>query len=194
MYRSFTVSTAPASEPVTTAEAKTHLRVSGSDEDTYIDSLVTSARQWVELYTGLALITQTITEKWDDFPCEREAIPLRIAPVIGSLSITYKATDGTNTTWSSSEYLTSLAMPEPIIAPAQGYYYPTPIAEIAAVSIQYSAGYGAASAVPKAIKQAILLLVGDMYEQRQDTVKQLPTAAERLLQPFKREIAWQKAI
>lgn len=194
MYRSFTVSTAPASEPVTTAEAKTHLRVSGSDEDTYIDSLVTSARQWVELYTGLALITQTITEKWDDFPCEREVIPLRIAPVIGSLSITYKATDGTNTTWSSSEYVTSLAMPEPIIAPAQGYYYPTPIAEIAAVSIQYSAGYGAASAVPKAIKQAILLLVGDMYEQRQDTVKQLPTAAERLLQPFKREIAWQKAI
>ncbi len=194
MYRSFTVSTAPASEPITTAEAKTHLRVSGSDEDSYIDSLVTAARQWVELYTGLALITQTITEKWDDFPSGSNPIELRIAPVIGSLSITYKADDGTTTTWASSEYVTSLALPVPIVAPAQGYYYPSPILELAAVTLSYSAGYGAAAAVPKAIKQAILLLVGDMYEQRQDSVKQLPTTAERLLQPFKREIAWQKAI
>jgi len=49
----------PASEPVTLAEAKTHLRVDGSAEDTLIASLIITSRLHVEAGLGLALVTQS---------------------------------------------------------------------------------------------------------------------------------------
>ena len=49
--------TAPASEPLTTSEAKAHLKVSGSSEDAYIDSLVKASRTSIEKYLNRALIT-----------------------------------------------------------------------------------------------------------------------------------------
>lgn len=53
--------TDPDIEPVTLAEMKLHLRAYGSDtsEDALISSLITSAREWVEQYTGRALIDQS---------------------------------------------------------------------------------------------------------------------------------------
>lgn len=50
---------APAEEPVTLAEAKAHLRVSGTDEDAYIDALVKAARGRAESLTRRQLITAT---------------------------------------------------------------------------------------------------------------------------------------
>ena len=64
------VTTAPAVEPVSTADAKTHLRIpaSATSEDSYIDALVTAARLYVEEYTERKLITQTVTEYRDALP------------------------------------------------------------------------------------------------------------------------------
>ena len=49
-----TLQTAPASEPVTRDEAKTHCRVIGTADDSYVDSLITAARLYVERRTGRA--------------------------------------------------------------------------------------------------------------------------------------------
>lgn len=51
-----------------------------------------------------------------------------------------------------------------------------------AASAIFTAGYDAASAIPAPIKQAMLLTIADMYDNRTDYVKRLPTAAEYLLQ------------
>jgi hypothetical protein len=53
--------TEPSIEPVTLAEMKRHLRafMSVTDDDDDITNLIVAAREWVEDYTGRALIDQT---------------------------------------------------------------------------------------------------------------------------------------
>lgn len=85
--------TAPTTEPVTTAEAKTHLRVTTSDDDTYIGTLITVARRHVETITGRALINQTWDYFLDNFPPgDKIVIPL---PRLSSVT-TVKYTDKDN--------------------------------------------------------------------------------------------------
>lgn len=48
--------TPATTEPVTLAEAKEHLRVIHSDDDALITAQITSARELVELETGVALV------------------------------------------------------------------------------------------------------------------------------------------
>lgn len=51
--------TAPAKEPTTLDEAKSHLRVDGADDNALIGALITTARQLAERETKRAFITQT---------------------------------------------------------------------------------------------------------------------------------------
>ena len=59
-----------STEAITTEEAKTHLRVDISDDDTYIDSLVKVAREYCENYTRKALAQKTLELILDKFPCK----------------------------------------------------------------------------------------------------------------------------
>ena len=71
-YRSLSRTTEAVIEPVTLAEAKAHLRVDISDDDTYISALIKGAREWVEDYLDCSLITQQFTVRMDNFPTEIE--------------------------------------------------------------------------------------------------------------------------
>src|SRR5665213_2622204 len=59
---------APTIEPMTLTGAKVGLRVDTSDEDDLISNLITAAREYVELRTQLALMTQTWVLQLDRFP------------------------------------------------------------------------------------------------------------------------------
>jgi uncharacterized phiE125 gp8 family phage protein len=61
------VTTAPTSEPITRDEAKSFLRVDISDDDTLIDNLIQSAREFCEEYTGRTLINTTYKLSLDGF-------------------------------------------------------------------------------------------------------------------------------
>lgn len=178
------VTSAPASEPLTTAEAKTHLRVDTSDDDTYIDTLVASARQWVENYTDLALVTQTITEYFDAFPVTGH-FELTKSPVSSITSISYLDANGDSQTWDSANYRTDLIQKPARIAPIYGGSYPTTYNTQNAITVVYVAGYGAASAVPAAIKHAIKLLLAEMYEMRINHPKNGSDAVKRLLDGYR---------
>ena len=55
-----------------------------------------------------------------------------------------------------------------------------------AIEIKFDCGYGSSSSdVPDAIKQAILLIVGKMYELREDSVSRLPKASEYILDSYR---------
>ena len=73
--------TAPAAEPVTLVEAKTHLRLDTSSDDTYVSALITAARERVELFLRRALITQVFEFAVDDFPAYDRAIDLPRPPL-----------------------------------------------------------------------------------------------------------------
>ncbi len=53
------VTSAPAVEPLTVAEAKAHLRVDHTSDDSYIESLIKAARVTCENFQNRAYITQT---------------------------------------------------------------------------------------------------------------------------------------
>lgn len=157
--------TAPATEPLTTAEAKSHLRVTGSGDDTYIAALVTAARQLAEQQLSRALITQT----WDLLlPCWPERSVL--IPMAGVTAITHaKYYDAANVqqTWSASLYEVALAGVLAELAPVYGQAWPQVYTRLEAIEIRFVAGYADAAAVPAAIKQWMLLQIGHMYEHRE---------------------------
>lgn len=158
--------TAPATEPVSLTEAKAHLRVTSTDEDTVITALIVSAREAVEHELARALISQTLEKTLDMFP---DAIELPHPPVQSITSVKYLDTDGVEQTLSSTSYtLDNASDSRPAwLTPAYGYDWPHTYAEVNAVRVRYLAGWANAAAVPQAIKQWMLLNIGHWYENRE---------------------------
>lgn len=164
---SLSVVTAAAADPVSVAEAKVHLRVDGADEDAHITSLVTAATKYCEAVMDRAFVTQTLRLSLPCWPASGEIFVPR-APLVSVSSITYVDSGGTSRTWGASNYQVDTYHLPGRIVPAYGVSFPTLRTEtVNPVTIQYVAGYGAAAAVPQPIKQAILLLTGHWYENRE---------------------------
>jgi uncharacterized phiE125 gp8 family phage protein len=141
-------------------------------EDTYIETLITAARELCEDYQNRAYITRTYTYTMDEWPCEN-IIELPMPPLLTVTSIIYTTSNGTATTWDTAEYEIDVAGFVGRISPSYGYSWPSEtLQNTQGISIVYTAGYGAtASAVPAKVKHAIKILVGELYENREDTDK-----------------------
>lgn len=160
-----------------------------STEDDLINSLITAARQHVENILRRALITQT-WELWlDDFP-SRNYIEIPLPPLqTTSFTIKYYDTADTEATWAATNYLIDVkSEPGRAVLNYNCQFPSTVLRDANAVCVTFVAGYGAAAAVPKAIKQAILLIIGHLYEHREaaieKTLTELPMAVESLLFPY----------
>jgi len=160
--------TGTVTELITTAQAKAHLRVDISDDDTLIDTLVTAARMHVEMHTGRSFAQHTYRA---DIPNFNDAIVLPHRPIQSITSIQYYNTD-------SPEALTTLAanvynLNSETIYRNYGMDWPTAWAiRPDAISITYATGYldnasPRAATFPEAIRQAVYLIVGDLYENRE---------------------------
>lgn len=187
--------TAPAREPIDLASAKVHLRVDTDDENTLIDGLIKSAREYVESATGRALLTQTWDLKLDGFWCG--ALELPKAPVSAITSITYLDMNGASQTWASANYLTDLpAGPKASkarITTAYAVVAPSTYDVMNAVTVRFVCGYGSSGdRVPAALRQAMLLLIGHWYQAREAVVVgvgiggvTVPLTVDQLLWPYK---------
>jgi uncharacterized phiE125 gp8 family phage protein len=176
----------PAVEPVALAEAKAQCRVLHNAEDSLIDGLIPAARQYAEEYTRRAFITQTWEVRLRAFPSGRIYLPR--APLLAVESIGY--TDGAGAPQTVASFLQVAHPSRPYVAPAYGAEWPIARDVEDAVTVRFTAGYGPAPAdVPRAIRQAILVLVADMYAHRESVttgtiVAEMPTA-KRLLSLFR---------
>jgi uncharacterized phiE125 gp8 family phage protein len=181
--------TAPAAEPVTTAEAKAHLRILHSSEDALIDRYVKSARAHVENTISRAIITQTWRLTLPAFPSGRE-IEIPRPPLVSISSVTYYDTDGASQTLASSEYhVLTGGITGRIERKASVTRWPSTERRGDAVAITYVAGYGASgSAVPEDLRNAVLMMAEHFYFNRGETAEtnlvKNPVAADHLLRPY----------
>ncbi|HMR01762.1 MAG TPA: head-tail connector protein [Candidatus Competibacter phosphatis] len=179
--------TAPAEEPMTTAEAKSHLRVDSSSEDALIDAYVAAARSFYEEAIWRALITQTWALRLEQWPWG-DSILLPRPPLQSVTSITYVDSDGDTNTMSSGDYTVYAQDPGRVWL---GYSKSWPSATLRpgpAITITFVAGYGDAEDVQEIDKQAVRLILGHFYENREEVVAipgislaQLPMAAQSII-------------
>ena len=164
--------TPPATEPISVLQAKDHLREDGSDQDDVIERLISAARRKVERDSWRVLVTQTWDVFYDSFPPPGCSLVLPKPPLQSVTSVKYHDADGTTeTTLAGSTYIVDAASEPGRIALHDGEEWPSDTLRPAnGVEVRIVAGYGAASAVPDHLVQAMLLLIGHWYEQREAAI------------------------
>ncbi|NBQ69143.1 MAG: hypothetical protein EBU46_10035 [Nitrosomonadaceae bacterium] len=185
-----TVTTPPATEPVTLAEMKLHSRIDGLEDDDLVNGLITAARMHLEQAANMKLITQTLTLSIDDFPAS--GILYLDGPVQSVTSIEYYDLDGNLQTWDSELYQVDTTANPARIMPAYDETWPDYLDDYNSIVVTYVAGYGDATAVPAILKQAIKMLVGHWYANRETTSEvqsyEVPYAVDQIVKMFSRGI------
>jgi hypothetical protein len=150
-------------EPVTLTEAKAYIRVGYDTEDTYITSLITAARQWVESMAGVSVIKRTVSCRVELY----NSIELPYGPVIGDPTVTDPG-DGVMFTPGIFRRITG----------GCGVF-----------DVIYQAGY---DPCPEGLKMAILARVAAMFENRGDNADSSnhSQVAKSHYLPFKRIVQW----
>jgi uncharacterized phiE125 gp8 family phage protein len=177
----WSVTTPPTEEPVTIDEAKAYLRADGNEDDALIGSLITAARESVESSCERALMPQVWTERQVTFPA---GIELRGGLVDEVTSVKYLDANGVQQTLDPTAYRLSFNTSTPTLVPVSTWPVGTN------VEVEYSLGYPEAATVPAAIRAAILIMVADMYANREISLAGSQFTQNRtvfrLLFPYKR--------
>jgi len=203
----YSLVTAPSIEPITLTEAKAHLRVETTADDTLITSLILQARQMAETYTGITFIDTTWNVFIDDWPViyneawwtgirelpidydnKNSFIEIPLSPLRSVTHIkTYDNADASTTIASTEYQVSSYAGVTPKkgrITLRDGATWPTFERNADGIEIQFVSGYGTATTdIPETIRQALLIDIAFRYENRGDGL--LSENAKTLLNQFK---------
>lgn len=191
---------APADAIIQAPELWEHLRAeTGTDNEpedwSYIDALRDSVTDHLDGYAGIlgrALITQTWEMYLDDWPATGCEIEIPLPPLQSVTGITYVDTDGATQTLASSVYqIVDRGNSPSAIVLAYNQSWPSIRSQRQAITVTFRAGYGdTPDTIPGAIRHAVKLLAGHLYENREDTlvgtsIAELPFAARHLLAPHR---------
>jgi len=179
--------TGPATEPISTTEAKLHLKIETTDttEDALLAILIKAAREICEEYTRRTLISQTWELQFDSFS-ESEYM-LEKTPVSSITSVKYYDQSGMEQTVANTVYeLNQATEPNKLILKS-GQIWPSVRGHTNDCKIRFVAGY---TAVPGALKAAMLLIIGHLYENREDVIvgrisNDMPKGSEYLMNPYR---------
>ena len=186
---SLSLVTGPTEEPVTLDDQKVHLRLDADDDDAYVQSCITAARQWVEGQTHRAIMAQTwdynIDYGWPvkagrhriDYPIN--PVKVQASPTVDS--ITYVDSDGASQTLAADQYTIVARTNGSYIVPEFDVAWPAVRPRPNAITVRFVAGY---ATVPDEFKRAILILASIYYEKR-ETGADAPLAVEALISPFR---------
>jgi uncharacterized phiE125 gp8 family phage protein len=174
----------PAFEPVSIDDMKMHSRITGSTEDTYLASLITAARVYVEGVAWRVLMGTECELVLDRWPFGG-VIKLPMPPLFSVTSIKYTDALGVDFTFSSNNYIVDTTSTPGRIALKATQSWPSDLLlPIGAIRVRYVAGFtdvlasnaqaGTVSAaralVPVNFIHAIKLIAGHLYENREQVV------------------------
>jgi uncharacterized phiE125 gp8 family phage protein len=184
------VITAPTYEPISAADVAEYIRVDDLAEDQLlIDGMITAARQYLEQYLSRPIATQTLEEAltgWAD--------PIVLDSSLQSVtSIKYLDLNGVEQTLASNQYLVDTYSEPAQITPAYNVEFPELYAVPNNVKIRYVAGYTSGGSpdlnpMPKPLRFAMMLIIGDLYANREaggDKPYQINPTVESLLQFYR---------
>ena len=180
------VSVVTPPEPVVTlARVKQHLRVLHDAEDDLIESYVAAATAMVDApggWLGRAIGMQILEARFDQFDANGLLLP---APPIEEL-VSVKYIDRDNI--EREVDLADCALFDRELVPAHGKRWPRALDRRESVMVRYRAGY---DPVPAAIISAVLLMVGDLYANRETASEglkseiQMSATVQNLLAPYR---------
>jgi uncharacterized phiE125 gp8 family phage protein len=181
----------PAVEPISLAEAKAHLRVDVSSEDTLIQSLIMASRLHIEAALDLALVTQSWRYRRDAWP-RSGCIAMPMRPIQSVTSVQVYARDDSSESIDIADFVLDGDSNPARLVWRGGGAPPKPGRAANGIEIDFVAGFGdAADDVPQPIRQSLLLLVAHWYENREPveigaTATPIPSGVSELLLPYRR--------
>lgn len=170
---------------VTTAELKKHLRITHSNDDSYINALIEAATDEIDMpradhkpegWLGRALLSRKLRLSYNDVP------PLVIRLPGGRVTaidkVEYRDRDDNFQTIDSGDYHSDLTQ-EPALLWADEDWPIWPHKEWPedlkggpdTFRVEFTCGYATASDVPAQIKQWIMMRAAEMYRDREGTIR-----------------------
>jgi len=161
--------TPAVANPILLSEAKAQLRVEHNDDDVIIARLINVATSYVDAQgaLGACMMTQT----WGQWLGQNPGtVTLLLGPVQSVSAVKYYDVNNALQTDTLSNYNVLGTQTRKIVAPKNGFNWPTTFQRDDAIQIQYVCGYGGTShSVPQNVRHALMMLVAHLYENREAT-------------------------
>lgn len=165
---------------------KAHLRVEDDAEDALIAALRDAAIEYVERYCGVKLGAVTgLTWRAEGLPSATSAhVELALRPVTAITGIAWQDGDGADVEGTLSDFRVSESG---MLRPAIGKSWPSGVA--GEVVVTFTAGYAAGEA-PNSLLQAVRLMLGHLYINREAVVTtgmagEVPLGVAAYCSPFR---------
>lgn len=173
-------------EAVTVEEVKQHLRIDHDLDDGYLITLIQAATEYCENATNRIVRQKRMALYLDRFP-RKQALELAVHPVQSVESVIYWNGTGEDYLVPATAYDAKLTIEPAALLAKVGWPQVPP--QPGRVRIEVTAGF---QSVPPSIRQAILLICGHFYENREiigdkyGNQRELPLSVSALLSPYKR--------
>lgn len=198
--------TPPSGLVVSVAEVKNYLRVNSTSDDTMLTSFIYAATDAIELATSRRLLAQTWDFYLDNFPGKvvfdstwsdgwregklseylvgQDFIQIPLYPLSSVTS--FETFDDDNTAYAFTDFYADIVSePGRVALKNSGTWPSTVLRSVNGIKIRFVCGYGDATMVPLALKQAVMEMVGKFYEARGCSDSSLPPTAIALIRPYK---------
>ena len=177
----------PTTKVVSYTDIKSQLRIDSNDEQNLLEAYIDAATDMAENYCNRHFITHQYKLYFNEQVNKASLIfPNCTLEEAGSNKPVNWVDENGAAQSSDKAYIDAFSNPSLVYLSSD--FPGTTLKDNAANTFYFwfNTGYGSASAdVPEAIKQAIKLIVADMYYFREDRKRQFPMASQILLQPYK---------
>ena len=180
----------PTLEVITIDDVKAQLKIEDNEEDSLLLQYLETAINHAENYAGIHIRTRPIKFWFNDFP--GVDLKLYASPITAITKVEYYDTSNVLTEYTLSDVDFDKFSGK--IRPVFGKSWPSVYERFNSVGVEATCGY-TASTLPSPIKQAILMLVGHFYENREattsrssDASKEVEFAFKALLDPYRKHV------